>query len=160
MLMAFFIWILGLFGVAPTDAEMYEMELKFGDRGHHIGVEFSTTRIDLDGTFTWGFNYEYYIPRHFNGVSVEAVFTSTGDLLEPRGRQYYLAGGIGYWPVGGLKLYMQMGAIWFPEDIYATGRFGIGYRFPFFHTAMMPFAWVGATARGDLMWGLGFRGQY
>ena len=160
MLMAFLIWILSLFGVAPTEADLYRMELGFDERGHHIGVEFATTRIETEGTFTWGFSYEYYIPRHFHAVSVEAVFTSTGDLLEPKGRQYYVAGGIGYWPVGGLKLYMQAGALWFAQTPYATGRVGIGYRFPFFHTAMMPFGWVGSTTRGDLMWGLGFRAQY
>ena len=60
MLMAGLLWILGQFGVAPGPEALQQMKTDFQERGHHIGIDFGSTRGDLEKNFTVGLQYEYY----------------------------------------------------------------------------------------------------
>ena len=70
MIMALMLVLLNSMGVAPTPAELQNYKLKFRERGHHVHMDWGSTRTPDTGAkaVTWGVGYEYYIDRKFNGV--------------------------------------------------------------------------------------------
>ena len=80
MLMALVIAIMNSAGVAPSPQDFQNYKLKFRERGHHVHMDFGTTRTPQSGgkAFTWGIGYEYYIHRKYNGVSFEILGQKLG----------------------------------------------------------------------------------
>jgi hypothetical protein len=163
MLMALMLALLNAAGVAPTPEDMENYKLKFRDRGHHIHMDFGSTRPGGEGregkAFTWGLGYEYYIDRQFNAVSFEVLGQKLGDLFKGP-QDWWVGGGIGWWPVRNLKIFMQAGALFDDLGTATQGRVGVGYRFLFFMLGIMPFVYVQTTDDGRFSWSIGVRIQY
>ena len=89
MIMALMLVLLNSMGVAPTPAELQGYKLKFRERGHHVHMDWGSTRTPETGAkaVTWGVGYEYVIDRQFNGVSVEVLGQKLGDLFKGLGRE-------------------------------------------------------------------------
>jgi hypothetical protein len=156
MLMALFMWLLGLVGVAPEPAALEQMQNDFFERGHHVGIEFGGTFMPDQRSTTIGLRYEYFAARRFNAVSFEVVgevIFNNGiiDAMKREGDQYYYVGaGLGYYPITSIKLYMSAGPSWRGGDPAAAGRVGIGYRFPFFMLSVMPTGYIQTDTNGVL----------
>jgi hypothetical protein len=161
MIMALILVLLNSMGVAPTPEELQNYKLKFRDRGHHVHMDFGSTRDpNVDGkALTWGVGYEYYIDRKFNGISVEVLGQKIGDLFKGP-QDWWVGGGIGWWPVRDLKVFMQAGALFDDLGTAAQARVGVGYRLTFFMVAAMPFVYVQTTDDGRFSWSIGIRLQY
>ena len=160
MLMAAMIALLNAAGAAPTPEDLENYELKFRERGHHIHLDFGSTRPrDSGKQTTLGLGYEYYIDRQFNGVSVEVLGQKLGKLFKGP-LDWWVGGGIGWWPVRGFKVFMQAGALFDDLGTAAQGRVGVGYRFSFFMLGVMPFVYVQTTDDGRFSWSIQVRIQY
>lgn len=145
MLIALTMWFLGLFGVAPTDADLQRMEDESHLRGHHLSFDFGSFRGDVERKPGMGLGYEYIVDRHYHGVSFEVlgmVIGRPGQVDE----NYWVAGGIGYFPVRLIKIFAQAGPFFEvnSDDVRIAGRVGLGIRFPFFMVEVMPFGAIGA----------------
>jgi hypothetical protein len=161
MLTALILVLLNNAGVAPSAQDLQNYKLKFRDRGHHIHMDFGSTRSpDMDGkAFTWGAGYEYYIDHKFNGISVEVLGQKLGKLFKGP-QDWWVGGGIGWWPVRDLKVFMQAGALFDDLGTAVQARVGVGYRLTFFMVAAMPFVYVQTTDDGRFSWSIGIRLQY
>ena len=161
MLMALMLAILNSAGVAPTPAELQNYKLKFRERGHHIHMDFGTTRTPESGgrAFTWGLGYEYLIDRKFNAVSVEVLGQKLGQAFKGP-QDWWVGGGIGWWPIRELKVFMQAGALFDDLGRAAQARVGVGYRLSFFMIEAMPYIYVQTTDDGRFSWSIGARIQY
>ena len=160
MLMALMLALLNAAGVAPTPAELESYKLKFRQRGHHVHMDFGTTRPKDGGkAFTWGLGYEYYVDRKFNGVSVEVLGQKLGKVFKGP-QDWWVGGGLGWWPVRDLKIFVQAGALFDDLGRATQARVGVGYRLMFFMIAAMPYVYVQTTDDGRFSWSLGARIQY
>ncbi len=159
MLMALIIWIMGQAGAAPTPADLRRMQIEFAERGHHIALDFGTTRGDPKNALTVGLGYEYLNIRPFHSVSFEVLGQKLGDLFKGP-QDWFLGAGLGYYPVIPVKIFMMAGPQWFGDDIVAQGRVGVGYNFPFFVIRVMPFTYFQTTSNNVFSWSLGVRLQY
>lgn len=157
MLMAALLALLNSMGVAPTAEELANYKLKFRERGHHIHMDFGSTRQPR--AVTWGLGYEYYIDRQFNAISIEVLGQKLGDLVKGP-QDWWVGGGLGWWPVRGLKIFMQAGALFDDLGRATQARVGVGYRFFFFMLGIMPFIYVQTTDDGRFSWSVGVRIQY
>lgn len=158
--MALTIWIMGQVGVAPTPEDIREYNIAFQERGHHGFVDFGSTRGDLAKRITIGLGYEYYIDRRFHGVSFEVLGQMLGPKLFKGPRDWWLGGGIAYWPIRPLKIFAAAGPFWTQGERLLRGRLGVGYRFLFFMVGIMPFVYVETTNNGLFTWSIGVRIQY
>jgi len=161
MLMGLIIVLLNAVGVAPTPAKLQDYRLKFYDRGHHVHLDFGTTRLKDPGAsgLTIGLGYEYYIDRRFNGVSVEVLGQKIGEFFQaPDG--WWVGAGIAWWPIRELKVFAQAGALFDDGGRATQARVGVGYRINFFMLAVMPYIYVQGTDDGRFSWSLGARIQY
>jgi hypothetical protein len=161
MLMALVIWILGLFGVAPTDEELAKYIDDYNLRGHHLSVDFDGFRGDMERKPGVGIGWEYYMDRRYHAVSFEVLGQLLGRPFQTD-ESYWVAGGIGYFPFRSVKIFAQAGPIFQvnSSEVLLHGRVGLGYRFNFFMTSVMPFITVGGTDTGEFVWSLGARLQY
>jgi hypothetical protein len=159
--MALMLAILNSAGVAPSPADLQNYKLKFRERGHHIHMDFGSTRTPQSGgkALTWGIGYEYYIHRKYNGVSFEVLGQKLGKLFKGP-QDWWVGGGIAWWPVAGLKVFTQAGALFDDRGTSAQGRVGVGYRFLFFMVGVMPYVYVQTTDDGRFSWSIGVRLQY
>ena len=101
-------------------------------------------------------------------------FEILGQLLSSKiigasHKDYWVGGGIGYYPIRNLKLFLQAGAAFIDDgdlgrdvgpDVQARGRLGMGYRFMFFLVGIMPFGYIETTTSGIFTWSIGVRLQY
>jgi len=160
MLMAAFIALLNTMGVAPTPEDLANYKLNFRERGHHIHMDFGGTRPKSGGkATTWGLGYEYYVDRQFNAVSFEVLGQKLGKLFKGP-QDWWVGGGIGWWPIRDLKIFMQAGALFDDLGTATQARVGVGYRFLFFMLGIMPFVYVQTTDDGRFSWSIGVRIQY
>jgi hypothetical protein len=159
--MALMLAVLNSAGVAPSPADLQNYKLKFRERGHHIHMDFASTRTPQEGgkALTWGLGYEYYVHRKYNGVSFEVLGQKLGKMFSGP-QDWWVGGGIGWWPVGGLKVFTQVGALFDTRGRSTQGRIGVGYRFFFFMLGIMPFIYVQTTDQGRFSWSIGVRIQY
>ncbi|MGB0679714.1 MAG: hypothetical protein ACPGUV_08650 [Polyangiales bacterium] len=165
MLIALTVWLLDLFGVAPSPETLENYATCFRERGHHIGVDFASTRAGLDKLTTLGFGYEYLIDRSFHGVSFEVLGQLLGSPFKGGDKDGWVGGGLGYYPIRNLKFFMQAGALLQDEEdpgpkVQVRGRIGVGYRLMFFAIGAMPFFYAETTSTGLFTWSLGARLQY
>jgi hypothetical protein len=169
VLAALLIWMLGKFGVAPTPEDLARYEREFQERGHHIGFDFGGTRYggtrwtddNFRKYFTAGMNYEYLVDRPYHGVALEALAQSLGPIFEGGYHEFYVAGGLGYFPIRSVHLFMSGGSLIDTEgEVRAAGRVGAGYRFNVFMIAVQPLAFVQTDTDGRFSWGMHFRIQY
>ena len=161
MLMGLMIVLLNAAGVAPTPAELQGYELKYRERGHHVHLDFGTTRSKNPGAsgLTIGLGYEYYVDRRYNGVSVEVLGQKLGKLVrKPEG--WWVGAGIAWWPIRQLKVFAQAGALFDDLGTATQARVGVGYRITFFMMAVMPYVYVQTTDDGRFSWSLAARIQY
>ena len=152
MLIATTMWVLGLFGVAPTDADLQRMLDESYMRGHHITFDFGSFRGDVTRKPGLGLGWEYIADRRFHSVSVEVlgmVIGRPGQVDE----NYWAAAGIGYFPVRMIKLFAQAGPFFQvnSDEVRVFGRVGLGIRFPFFVVQVMPFGTIGALTGATAM---------
>ena len=161
MLMGLMIVLLNAAGVAPTPAQLQDYRLKYYERGHHVHMDFGTTRSKAPGAtgLTIGLGYEYYVDRRFNAVSFEVLGQKIGDLFKGP-QDWWVGGGIAWWPIRELKVFTQAGALFDDVGTAVQARVGVGYRINFFMTAVMPFIYVQGTDDGRFSWSLGARVQY
>jgi len=161
MLMALVIWILGLFGVAPADDELVRMVDESHLRGHHLSVDFGAFRGDQERKPGIGLGWEYYADRRYHALSIEVLGMFLGRPFQ-EDEHYWVAGGIGYFPVRSVKIFAQAGPLFQVNspEVLIHGRVGIGYKFPFFVSSVMPFFSVGTTNTAEFVWTLGARLQY
>ncbi len=158
--MAALIALLNTMGVAPTADDLQNYKLNFRERGHHIQMDFGSTRPKEGGkALTWGLGYEYYVDRQYNAVSFEVLGQKLGGLFKGP-QDWWVGGGIGWWPIRGLKVFMQAGALFDDLGTAAQARVGVGYRFMFFMVGVMPYIYVQTTDDGRFSWSLAFRIQY
>ena len=173
MLMAGIIWFLGLLGVAPTAADFDNYDTHFRERGHHMTLDFGGQRIggtrwtddDWSKSFTVGLGYEYLVDRRYNGVGFEVLFQSLGRYLDMDGgdNYFFLGGGISWYPIRHLRLFMMSGAYMYPywdQKAEVVGRVGVGFRFMFFMLGMQPYVYAETTSTGQEGWGLMFRFEF
>ncbi|MGB5523953.1 MAG: hypothetical protein WBM96_15415, partial [Polyangiales bacterium] len=112
MLTALIVTIMNAAGVAPTPAQMQKYELDYRERMHHVHIDFSGTRTAFrQKNITIGIGYEYHIDRQFNGVSFEVLGQKIGRLLFQGPQDWWVGGGIGWWPIRTVKVFMQAGAL-------------------------------------------------
>lgn len=169
MLTALIITLLNAAGVAPTPQELQKFELDYHERMHHVHIDFSSTRTGVGNkNITIGLGYEYHIDRQFNGVSFEVLGQKLGRLLF-RGPQYWwVGGGVAWWPIRTVKVFMQAGALFDDLGTATQGRVGVGYNLRMFMIAIMPYAYFQTTdgSRGSdaplrgFTWAIGARIQY
>ena len=161
MVMAGLLALLNAMGVAPTPEDLANYKLKFRERGHHLHMDFASTREPKAGgkALTWGFGYEYYVDRKFNAVSFEVLGQKLGKLFKGP-QDWWVGGGLGWWPVRGLKIFMHAGALFDDLGTATQARVGVGYRFFFFMLGIMPFLYVQTTDDGRFSWSVGVRIQY
>jgi len=171
MIMAFIAWMLMKMGVAPTPEDFVRMEREFRERGHHMVLDFGGAR---DGTNRWsddnwskqvavGLGYEYLADRRYNGVGLEVLAESHGNILRSGGgpHSFFVGGGLNYYPIRSLRVLAQGGTqIDLHGNTEAVGRAGLGFRFMFFNVGMQPYAYAQATSTGEGGWGLKFRFEY
>jgi hypothetical protein len=169
--MAFITWILMKLGMAPTAEDYIRMAREFRERGHHLTIDFGGERV---GWTRWnddnwrklptiGLGYDYYVDRHYHGVGFEVLGQSLGPVLRPGTgpNLFFLGGGLAYYPVRPLRLFMQSGAqIDMDGNAVAVGRVGAGFRFMFFKVGMQPFFYVQQTSAGQPGWAMNFRLEY
>lgn len=171
MLMAFIMWMLGQFGVAPTEEDFARYDRDFRERGHHVTVDFGsqhvgTTRWTDDDhykLFTVGLGYEYLVERHYHGVGFEVLFQNQGQVIDVDRdtHTFFVGGGLAYYPIRDLRLFTHVGAqIGLDGDVDGVGRIGIGYHFMFFNMGMQPYFYVQGTTTGQPGWGIFFRFEY
>jgi len=160
MLTAAILAILTAMGVAPSPEDLENYHLQFRERGHHIHMDFGSTRPKEGGkALTWGLGYEYHVDRQFNGVSFEVLGQKLGDLVKGP-QDWWVGGGIGWWPIRQVKVFMQAGALFDDLGTAAQARVGVGYHFHFFMMGIMPFVYVQTTDDGRFSWSIGVRIQY
>lgn len=161
MLMGLMIVLLNAAGVAPSPAKLQGYKLQYWERGHHVHMDFGTTRTKKPGAsgLTIGLGYEYYIDRRFNGVSVEVLGQKIGDLLS-NNPDWWVGAGIAWWPIREVKVFTQAGALFDDTGRATQARVGVGYRINFFMLAVMPYIYVQGTDDGRFSWSLGARIQY
>jgi hypothetical protein len=169
MLTALIVMLMNAAGVAPTPQQLQNYELQYRERMHHVHMDFSSTRTAIGAkNITFGLGYEYHIDRQFNGVSFEVLGQKLGKLLFQGPQDWWVGGGLGWWPVRSVKVFMQVGAL-FDEDGTATqGRVGVGYNLRLFMIAVMPYVYFQTTdgSRGSdsslrgFTWAIGARVQY
>lgn len=160
--MAGLLWLLGLVGVAPSDEQLDAYDREFRQRRHHVGIDFATTHDDDSsvGGLTLGLSYEYLIDRPFHATSFEILGQTIGEPIRSKDIDFWLGGGVAYYPIRNLKFFAQAGALFDEERTYLRGRVGLGYRLMFFMVAAMPYVYVENTDSGDFTWSLGARIQY
>ena len=160
MLMALMLALLNAAGAAPSPQDFENYKLKFRERGHHVHIDFGSTRPkDTPKLTTIGFGYEYYVDRQFNGVSFEVLGQKLGKLFKsPDG--WWAGGGIAWWPIRQVKVFTQAGALIEDGSTAVQARVGVGYRLMFFMLGVMPFVYVQTTDDGRFSWALGARIQY
>jgi len=146
MLMGLMIVLLNAAGVAPSPAKLQTYDHKYRSRGHHVHIDFGTTKTKRPGAsgLTIGLGYEYYIDRRFNGVSVEVLGQRIGE----------------WYPIREVKVFTQAGALFDDVGRATQARVGVGYRVNFFMLAVMPYVYVQGTDDGRFSWSLGARIQY
>ena len=158
MLTALMVMLLNAAGVAPTPEQLQNYELRYQERMHHVHLDFGSTRNGAK-QITIGLGYEYHIDRQFNGVSFEVLGQKLGDLFKgPQG--WWVGGGIGWWPIRSIKVFMQAGALFEDGETATQGRVGVGYNIPFFMIAIMPHIYVQTTDDGQFSWSIAARIQY
>jgi hypothetical protein len=171
MLMAFVMWLLMKMGVAPSPEDFMRMEREFRERGHHAVLDFGGTRM---GTTRWsdddwskqttiGLGYEYLIDRRFNGIGFEVLTQSLGRIIRSGGgtNSFFVGGGLNYYPLRGVRLFMQGGEQIDVHGNYTTvGRIGAGYRFLFFKVGMQPYVFAQQNSKGKGGWAINFRFEY
>ena len=160
MLLAFAIWFLDLFGVAPAPEDFLEMERAFRDRGHHVALDFGGFYGDYESHPNLGLGYEYYVDRKFHAVSIDVVGETLGSIIPNKDSDWFVGGGFGYHPVRWLKLFAQGGSLWVDDDPIFAVRAGLGVRFMFFHANVMPYFRVQSTADGQFSFGVAGRIEY
>jgi hypothetical protein len=170
MLTALIVMIMNASGVAPTPAQMQKYELDYRERMHHVHIDFSSTRTTPGSkNITIGVGYEYHIDRQFNGVSVEVLGQKLGALLFQGPQDWWVGGGIGWWPIRHVKVFMQAGALFDDLGTAAQGRVGVGYNLRMFMIAIMPYVYFqttdgarapDATPTRGFTWAIGARIQY
>lgn len=161
MLMAAMLALLNAMGVAPTAEQLQNYELKYRERGHHVHMDFASTRTsDRNKNITIGLGYEYHVDRQFNGVSFEVLGQKLGRLLFKGPQDWWVGGGIAWWPTRPVKVFMQAGALFQDPGPVVQGRVGVGYNLQFFMLAVMPYIYVQTTDTGAFSWSLGARVQY
>lgn len=169
MLTALIVALMNAAGVAPTPAQLQRYELDYRERMHHVHIDFSSTRTGIGKkNITIGLGYEYHIDRQFNGVSVEILGQKLGRLLFQGPQNWWVGGGIGWWPVRKVKVFMQVGALFDDLGTATQGRVGVGYNLRLFMIAIMPYVYFQTTdgsrnsdspLRG-FTWAIGARIQY
>jgi hypothetical protein len=169
MLTALIVMLLNASGAAPTPAQLQKYELDYNERMHHVHMDFSSTRTALrQKNITIGLGYEYHIDRQFNGVSLEVLGQKIGRLLFKGPQFWWVGGGIGWWPIRHVKVFMQAGALFDDVGTAALGRVGVGYNLRLFMIAIMPYVYFQTTdgSRGSdapfrgFTWAIGARIQY
>jgi hypothetical protein len=171
MVMAFMIWLLGKWGVAPTPEQIDNMDRAFRERNHHAMLDFGGTRFDgsrwtgddFEKLMTIGLGYEYLVERKYNGVGFEVQGQILGPILRPdrERHEYFVGGGLAYYPIRHQRIFMHAGLrIKSNGDVEAAGRLGVGYRIMFFGVGVQPFAYVQTTVSATTSWLLGCRFEY
>ena len=160
MLMALIALMLQQFGIEASEEDFQRYEQEFRDRGHHVSVDFHSTRGEGEKRFTPGVSYEYLVDREHHGYSFEVEGQMLGKLLETHDKDWFLGAGAGYYPIRPVKLFAMGGSQWTDGDAAPAGRVGIGYRFMFFNVGVMPNAYYQATTEGQHTWAIGARLQY
>lgn len=138
MLMALIALILQQFGIQASEEDLRRYEQQFRDRRHHISADFHSTRSDGDKQFTPGIAYEYLVDRERNGYSFEVQGQMLGKFLDASDKDWFLGGGVGWYPIRPVKLFAMAGPQWTDGDPVLAGRVGVGYRFMFFNVGIMP----------------------
>jgi|GEM_PF-1722262 len=147
MLTALIVMLMNAAGVAPTPAQLQKYELDYRERMHHVYMDFSGTRSSPGPkNITIGLGYEYHIDRQFNGISVEVLGQKLGRLLFKGPQDWWVGGGIGWWPVRKVKVFAQAGALFDQFGTTTQGRVGVGYNLRLFMIAIMPYVYVQTTA--------------
>lgn len=165
MLMAGLLTLLNAMGASPTPQKMENYKLHYQERMHHVHMDFSGTRSNSDSgkrikTTTIGLGYEYHIDRQFNGVSFEVLGQKLGQMFGKGPQDWWVGGGIGWWPIRHVKVFMQAGALFDDLGTSTTGRVGVGYNLSFFMLAVMPYVYVQTTDNAQFTWNIGARIQY
>lgn len=171
MLMAFIMWIMMKMGIQPSAEDFLRMDREFRERSHHLTIDFGGTRIgwtrwtddNWSKQMTVGLGYEYLIDRRFHGVGFEVLTQSQGSVLKQDHdtNSFFVGGGLAYYPVRGVRLFMQAGEQIDVHGNFATvGRVGAGYRFLFFKVGMQPFFFVQQNSKGQPGWAINFRFEY
>ena len=158
-MLALVILLLDAAGVAPPPAKLLQMEDDYRQRGHHVFLDFGTTRQGSPTGLTIGLGYEYYVDRRFNGVSFEVYGQKVGDMFSGP-QSWWVGGGLGYHPVRPLKVFMHAGALFEDGRTSTTGRVGLGYALQFFVINVMPYAYVQTTDDGVFSWSFAARIMY
>jgi len=161
MLMGLMIVLLNAAGVAPSSAKLQTYDHKYRSRGHHVHIDFGTTKTKRPGAsgLTIGVGYEYYVDRHFNSVSVEVLGQRIGELFSGD-EDWWVGAGIAWYPIREVKVFTQAGALFDDVGRATQARVGVGYRVNFFMLAVMPYLYVQGTDDGRFSWSLGARIQY
>lgn len=159
MLTALIVVLMNAMGVAPTPQQLQNYQLASRERGHHVHIDFGSTREPGKDT-TIGLGYEYHIDHQFNGVSVEVLGQKLGKMLGQGEQDWWVGGGIGWWPTRSLKVFMQAGALFDDLGTAAQGRVGLGYAIPLFMLRVMPYGYVQTTDDGRFSWSIAARIQY
>ena len=171
MIMAFIAWMLMKMGVEPSPEDFARMDREFRERGHHAVLDFGGAR---NGTIRWsddnwskqiavGVGYEYLADRRYNGVGLEVLGESRGNILRPGGgpHSFFVGGGLNYYPIRSVRLLAQGGTqIDMHGNTEAVGRAGLGFRFMFFSVSMQPYVYVQQTSTNDAGWAIRFRFEY
>lgn len=160
MLMAGLLTLLNAMGASPTPQKLENYKLQYRERMHHVHMDFGSTRTGSRKDITIGLGYEYHIDRQFNGVSVEVLGQKIGKLLFQGEQGWWVGGGIGWWPIRHVKVFMQAGALFNGMGTAVQGRVGVGYNLSFFMLAVMPYIYVQTTDDAQFSWLIGARVQY
>ena len=169
--MAFITWIMMKAGLAPNADDFARMEREFRERGHHAVLDFGSHKVgwtrwtddEWRKLFAVGIGYEYLLDRRVHGVGFEALTQSLGQIVRNTdGRnQFYLGGGVNYYPIRGVRLLTQAGVtIDTKGDTQVQGRVGAGFRFMFFKVGMQPYFYVYQTSANQPGWAINFRFEY
>ncbi|MEM7138680.1 MAG: hypothetical protein AAF500_19030 [Myxococcota bacterium] len=169
MLTALIVALMNATGAAPTPQQLQDYELAYQERMHHVHLDFAGTRTEArNKNITIGLGYEYHIDRKFNGVSIEVLGQKLGRLFFKGSQDWFVGGGLGWWPIRQVKVFMQAGAFFDDAGSTTQGRVGVGYNLRLFMIAIMPYAYVQTTTdpRTDesplrgFTWAIGARIQY
>jgi hypothetical protein len=170
MLTALIVVLLNASGAGPSPQKLQSYELDYRERMHHVHIDFSSTRVGgrKNKNITIGLGYEYHIDRQFNGVSFEVLGQKLGRLLFQGEQNWWVGGGIAWWPVRKLKVFTQAGALFDDLGTALQGRVGVGYNLRLFVIAVMPYVYFQTTdgSRGSdsplrgFTWAIGARIQY
>ncbi len=169
MLTALVVMLMNAAGVAPSPQQMQNYQLEYRERMHHVFMDFSSTRNSFrEKNITIGLGYEYRIDRQFNGVSFEVLGQKLGSLLFQGPQDWWIGGGLAWWPIRKVKVFMQAGAFFDEAGVATQGRVGVGYNLRLFMIAVMPYVYVQTTDRPrteesplrGFTWTVGARIQY